>query len=140
MFDWALFEALHTYVKMLAYYGEELPLSVTFILGNMTFTFLMLFVVAALWTIQFSDHVAQVFDNTINIMLEFQVSLQHVVCPSHGLYVDICWMSRFARVSSIFWRREAGTHQSERRPYRSHLQVRLWPLSSFKDLAARSCC
>ena len=77
MFDWALFEALHTYVKMLAYYGEEFPLSVALILGNMTFTFITLFIVAALWTIQYLDHVTQVFDNTIDIMLEFQVSLQH---------------------------------------------------------------
>ena len=79
MFDWALFEALHTYVKILAYYDEELPLSVAFVLSNMTFAFLTLFIVAALWTIQFSDHVTQVFDNTINIMLEFQVSLQQLV-------------------------------------------------------------
>jgi len=85
MFDWALFEALHSYVKILTYYGEEFPLSVALVLGNMTFAFIMLFIVAALWTIQFSDHVAQVFDNTIDIMLEFQVSLQQVMGPD-GLH------------------------------------------------------
>ena len=82
MFDWALFEALHSYVKILAYYGKEFPLSVALILGKMTFTFLTLFVVATLWTIQFSDHITQVFDNTIDIMLEFQVSLQQVMGPA----------------------------------------------------------
>src|SRR5882762_3028757 len=76
MFDWQLFEALHAYMKFLAYHGMELPLLVAFVLSNMQFTFIMLFIVATLWTIQFSDHVSQVFDNTIDLMLEFQVSLQ----------------------------------------------------------------
>ena len=78
MFDWALFEALEMYLKWLTHDGEFLPLSALLVLSDMRFAFFTLVVVAALWTIQYSDHVAVIFDNTIDLMLEFQVSLQQI--------------------------------------------------------------
>ena len=76
MFDWQLFEALETYLKWFTHDGEWLPISAIFVLLQMCFTFITLVVLAALWTVQYSDNIAVIFDNTIDLMLEFQVSLQ----------------------------------------------------------------
>jgi len=55
----------------------QMPNLVLFHLLRMHFVFISVVVIAAFWTIQYSDYITVIFDNTINLMLEFQVSLQH---------------------------------------------------------------
>jgi len=81
MFDWVLFEALEMYLKYLTHCELQMPDLVLFHLLRMCFAFISVVVIAAFWTIQYSDHITVIFDNTINLMLEFQVSLQQVMGP-----------------------------------------------------------
>ena len=77
------------YLKWFTHDGEWLPISAIFVLLQMHFTFITLVVLAALWTVQYSDHIAVIFNNTINLMLEFQVSLQQHGCWGHFDGTDV---------------------------------------------------
>ena len=76
MFDWALFEGLETYLKYLTEAGIWLPISTLLCISCMRLTFLTLFVVAAFWTVQYSDHITVCFNNTLDLFVDFQESLQ----------------------------------------------------------------
>ena len=77
MFDWGLFEGLETYLKYLTEAGIWLPISALLCLSHMCLIFLTLFVVAAFWMVQYLDHIAICFDNTLDLFVDFQESLQH---------------------------------------------------------------
>ena len=85
MFDWVLFEGLETYLKYLTEAGIWLPISALLCISHMRLIFFTLFVLAALWTIHYSDHIAICFNNTLNLFVDFQESLQQMVL-SYGTF------------------------------------------------------
>jgi len=82
MFDWALFEGLETYLKYLSEAGIWLPLSALLCLSHMHLTLLTLVVYAGILTIIYSDHITVCFDNTLDLFVQFQETLQHMQRPA----------------------------------------------------------
>src|SRR5882762_7091082 len=90
MFDWILFESHETALKVQEYFGESFPLSTLVCLSHLCITFIKLFVISILFTLDFSHHVHFIWDNTVDLILDFGAAIQQLPPPSHHCHPPSC--------------------------------------------------